>query len=218
MCFSLVVDVANTTVNEATTTDDYTHDVNALSSSNTDDYTHDVNVLSSSNTDDYTHDVNVLSSSTTDAYTHDVNALSSSTTDDYTHDVDALSLSTTNDLTYDVNALISSTTDDYTHDVNALSSSATDHLLTDTTVVRNGPAISTPVRPTVLNENNDLISNIGILEIMPIYGPVAGGTKISVTLKCPQSGCGDVTLDIEDNQCVKLQQIMYVNYNSKNKS
>ena len=55
-----------------------------------------------------------------------------------------------------------------------------------------------------------ITGDIYVVEIFPLFGPVAGGTNMSLTLRCPQSGCGDLTLYIGDNQCLLLHQTRYV--------
>ena len=55
-----------------------------------------------------------------------------------------------------------------------------------------------------------IIDDIFIVDIDPLFGPVAGGTNISVTLRCPQPGCGDITLHIGEYPCLHLNQIQYV--------
>ena len=55
-----------------------------------------------------------------------------------------------------------------------------------------------------------IADDLSIIAIYPLFGPVAGGTSMSVTLRCPQSGCGDLTLYIGENQCLLLHQTQYV--------
>ena len=55
-----------------------------------------------------------------------------------------------------------------------------------------------------------ITDDISIVAISPLFGPVAGGTNISVTLRCPHSDCGDVTLYIGDNACLQIYQTQYV--------
>ena len=43
--------------------------------------------------------------------------------------------------------------------------------------------------------------------ISPTFGPIAGGTNISVTLQCPD--CGQVTLYMGGNICSKLEETRY---------
>ena len=57
--------------------------------------------------------------------------------------------------------------------------------------------------------------DISIVGITPLFGPVAGGTNISVTLKCPQSDCGDVKLYIGDYSCLQIYHTRYVYYSHK---
>ena len=55
-----------------------------------------------------------------------------------------------------------------------------------------------------------ITDDISIVAIAPLFGPVAGGTNITVTLTCSQSDCGDLTLFIGDNLCLHICQTQYV--------
>ena len=61
--------------------------------------------------------------------------------------------------------------------------------------------------PIPVTESIELkTDNIVILDVTPMIRPYAGGTNITVKLRCPPSGCGDVTLTIGEERCINLQE------------
>ena len=69
---------------------------------------------------------------------------------------------------------------------------------------KNTYIFTTPIPVTESSEFKT--DNIDILDVTPIFGPYAGGTNITVELRCPPTGCGDVTLTIGKKTCIKLQE------------